>query len=1506
MSGFAERIQLTNEDRNRILDIDLKGSVAAAATYLVDSSGNQIDSFTISSTNLDIRDLTSASDSVAAVQSGTWNVGLSTGTNTIGSVQLTDGVETVTIRSLAGGLQNAMNVALVNNLGEQINTFGGGTQYTEGESDASITGTAMLMEGAGNTLVAAQGTAADGLLVNLGTNNDVVLGAGAASIGTLGANSGVDIGDVTINNAAGASAVNIQDGGNTITVDGTVAATQSGAWSITDISGTISLPTGAATAAKQDTIIGHVDGIEGILTTIDADTGTLAGAVAAGQMQVDVVAELPAGTQNIGDVDILSIIPGTGATNLGKAIDSVGGATDTGVAVLAIRDDALAALTPVEGDYVALRVNSTGALHVTGGGGGTQYVVDDAFNATSTGTVALVVRKDAAASLVGTDGDATALQVDANGKLYVNATVSGGTGSSAVDDAAFTVATDSGTVAMGLFDDVAPDSVNEGDAGALRMSANRNLYSTLRDAAGNERGANVNASNELLVAVSSIPSHAVTNAGTFVVQENGAALTALQLIDDAVYVDDADWTDSTSKHLLVGGLYQSTPQTITDGDVAPFNMTATGALHVHIASGASSGTQYTEGDTDASITGTAIMFETNAGTNTVGVVNSATPLPVTAVNAGTFAVQIDGAALTALQLIDDIAQTEDVPHGSGDKGVMALAIYKNSEGVLASQDGDYAPLLVNDLGFLRTAVGEFTKHSTTGTLGVLDAEVGYDADAAVAFQLTGTWSATVAFEASLDDTNWFPILVTPVGSTISVLTATTNGIYQVETGGFFTVRARASAYTSGTVNVKILTFHGAPARFGPNEYAEDAAHASGDKGIMALAVRKDAETALAGTDGDYTPLQTDAFGSLRVILPNDYDEDSAHTTGDPGLFALTVRKDTAASTAGTDGDYAAFTTDGTGRLWTHDPVAVALLTTIDSDTSNLPTIKTNTDFGAVVGGGTEATALRVTIASNSTGVLSVDDNGSSLTVDNGGTFVVQENGAALTALQLIDNIVQAEDAVHSTGAAGVMMLAVRQDSDGTQSSASGDYEPPQLNAAGRLKVAVDGLKNEDAGHVTGDSGYLMFGVQKATAGSMVDTNLDYAPLQFDSDGWARTVLKSTYAEDVAHTTGDLGHPALVVRKDAAATIAGTDGDYSLLQVDSTGALRVTGGGGGTEYNVDDAAPVAATGSTFVMERDDILASLTEVDGDWTNPRSTAEGALWTQDFNSDAMLALLTTIDADTSTLVGIDYMIGTDFSSVMGTASLVTADQADDLANSLDTLRVSAFGYVYDGATWDRARGDATNGMLVNLGANNDVTVTGTLTTVSTVTTVSTLSAITGLTMSNAAAQTTGDEAHDAVDAGNPVKVGGKSLAIGSNPTAVAAADRTDWYFNRHGIPYVLPGHMATTTISASYTSTQTDAAVITIGTPGKIVILGIAVMADGAGTGPLDVQVGFGAATITSTRAIIDHPGIVKGSGVSLGFAGGVVAMGGDNEDLRITAAGFGSGDELTITVSYFTIES
>lgn len=48
--------------------------------------------------------------------------------------------------------------------------------------------------------------------------------------------------------------------------------------------------------------------------------------------------------------------------------------------------------------------------------------------------------------------------------------------------------------------------------------------------------------------------------------------------------------------------------------------------------------------------------------------------------------------------------------------------------------------------------------------------------------------------------------------------------------------------------------------------AEDAAHASGDTGVMSLGVRKDTPTALAGADGDYQPPIYDANGLHYVTL----------------------------------------------------------------------------------------------------------------------------------------------------------------------------------------------------------------------------------------------------------------------------------------------------------------------------------------------------------------------------------------------------------------------------------------------------------------------------------------------------------------------------------------------------------------------------------------------------------------------------------------------------------------
>ncbi|KKN84451.1 hypothetical protein LCGC14_0289130 [marine sediment metagenome] len=61
-------------------------------------------------------------------------------------------------------------------------------------------------------------------------------------------------------------------------------------------------------------------------------------------------------------------------------------------------------------------------------------------------------------------------------------------------------------------------------------------------------------------------------------------------------------------------------------------------------------------------------------------------------------------------------------------------------------------------------------------------------------------------------------------------------------------------------------------------------------------------------------------------------------------------------------------------------------------------------------------------------------------------------------------------------------------------------------------------------------------------------------------------------------------------------------------------------------------------------------------------------------------------------------------------------------------------------------------------------------------------VTSITGLTMLNAAAQVTGDEAHDAADAGNPIKLGGRAQTSEAQPDEVADEDRVDALFDRSG----------------------------------------------------------------------------------------------------------------------------
>jgi hypothetical protein len=89
------------------------------------------------------------------------------------------------------------------------------------------------------------------------------------------------------------------------------------------------------------------------------------------------------------DVTVSAVTPGTSATSLGKAIDSVAGATDTGVVVLARRVTTPATATPATGDYLGLTTDDQGNLRVNITSGGSQAQIDDA--AFTPGTSEVVV-----------------------------------------------------------------------------------------------------------------------------------------------------------------------------------------------------------------------------------------------------------------------------------------------------------------------------------------------------------------------------------------------------------------------------------------------------------------------------------------------------------------------------------------------------------------------------------------------------------------------------------------------------------------------------------------------------------------------------------------------------------------------------------------------------------------------------------------------------------------------------------------------------------------------------------------------------------------------------------------------------------------------------------------------------------------------------------------------------------------------------------------------------------
>lgn len=369
--------------------------------------------------------------------------------------------------------------------------------------------------------------------------------------------------------------VNVHDGGNSLTVDGTVA-----------VSGTVTVDASGTTVPVSNAALTELAAAINVSSQLDVNIAasgatvpvsnagitTIAGAVSGTEMQVDVIT-MPTVTVNSHNVTNAGTFAVQAAQSGSWTVDL--GATDNAVLDTIASPVATIGTTPLQ----RVAIFDASNAQITSFGGGTQYTEDAAAAADPVGTAPILVRADTPAAITSANGDNVAQRGTNYGAAYVQVVSSsgafidsfGGSGGTAmVDDAAFTPGSTSVTPMGAMFDDVTPDSVNEGDGGVVRMSANRNLYVTVRDAAGNERGLNIDAAGALSVA-----SHAVTNAGTFAVQVDGAALTALQLIDNIVLAEDAAHVSGDPGVQLLA-VRTDTPaaRSGTDGDYEPLQISA--------------------------------------------------------------------------------------------------------------------------------------------------------------------------------------------------------------------------------------------------------------------------------------------------------------------------------------------------------------------------------------------------------------------------------------------------------------------------------------------------------------------------------------------------------------------------------------------------------------------------------------------------------------------------------------------------------------------------------------------------------------------------------------------------------------------------------------------------------------------------------------------------------------------------------------------------------------------
>jgi hypothetical protein len=345
------------------------------------------------------------------------------------------------------------------------------------------------------------------------------------------------------------------------------------------------------------------------------------------------------------------------------------------------------------------------------------------------------------------------------------------------------------------------------------------------------------------ITVATIPSHAVTNAGTFAVQ---ATVSSLPLPSGAA-------TETTLGGVLTTSDFDTKTGSLTE--TAPSTDTASSGLNGRLQRIAQRITSL------ISALGSPFQAGGSIGNTTF---------------ASTIA---DGADVTLGAKADAKSAATDTT------AITIMSVLKQISSYLGSTLG-----VSQAAATIPTATTMQNAATATGNGTLLNVR-GY---AIAIVDVTISAAASVAFEISTDDSTWNAAFATIPGTVnTSLVTTSSTGSFIVHVSGYKSLRARISSYGSGTVtavgSVSALASHGAgtvPINDAGGSVtvdnagtfavqatiasgataiakAEDVASANADVGVPAMAIQKATPADTAGTDGDYAMVQMSA-GRLWV------------------------------------------------------------------------------------------------------------------------------------------------------------------------------------------------------------------------------------------------------------------------------------------------------------------------------------------------------------------------------------------------------------------------------------------------------------------------------------------------------------------------------------------------------------------------------------------------------------------------------------------------------------------